>query len=542
MKKIRRFISLSALLLFAVGVFAQSVGDHRPVAAAPTNSYFSKEIPLKANKELQFIAYYINQAVISDIYPENDFLKGQVVGRLFGGNTTKTSNTYTSAYVEQRLIPFFIYKPNLFNGKATLRASFELDWTWGDVSYGVGGNFGGGFNADQVNLQTQNIEIEINPYEGWYVNFGLMRLFDTPYNPYTTLFDKMTVTGYRLAYWGSDATGISVRKDWDFSRLKAGYYKLWENYVHLNDDITLFELTGEKDVTRKWKLGGSVYYLRDRANGAGGISILGQGLNSLLAAHNGVYRFGFGSAKYKSDIAWLGTFFGRNTEHWLDPLMITGFVNVNIGKADTLSTVVESANWTKAVDIFGFAANLRTSYRYGQTLNDNITLDLTYSSGDSNGISDGKYSGVVTGNQYGAPGAIFISSGAYLLMPHGNVINRYTPVIADISNMGYGLTAATLNLSKGIIPNRLNAKIGGAAAFAGVQPTGGGNFMGAEINGNLSYNFGPYMSLELHGAYLSLGNFYDSKQSSYGSPVNGESDTRPVNPWTAFLVFKWLLF
>ena len=78
--------------------------------------------------------------------------------------------------------------------------------------------------------------------------------------------------------------------------------------------------------------------------------------------------------------------------------------------------------------------------------------------------------------------------------------------------------------------------------MSNVQPMGGGVFMGAEVNGNVAYFFGPYMSLELHGAYLGLGDFYDSKQSAYGSPVNGGIDGRPVNPWTVFLVYKWLLF
>ena len=529
----RKLAGLAILILVSTGVFAQ----------LPTNQYFSKEIPQKANKEFQFIAFYINQAVTSNIYPENDFLKGQVVGRLFGGNTTKTSNEHTSAYIEQRLIPFFIYSPSLFNGKATLRASFELDWTWGDAAYGAGGNFGGGFSADQVNLQTQNLELELNPSKGWYVNLGLQRIFDTPYNPYKTIFDKMTTTGYRLSYFGTDGVGISVRKDWDFARIKTGYYKLYENYVQLDDDVTLFELTGEKDVSRNWKVGGSAYYLADRASGAGGVSILSQGLNSLLATHNGVYKFNFGNVPYKADIAWLGTFFGRNTEHWTDPLMLTGFLNFNIGTADTLKNQsVSKTEWNRAANIFGYAANVRASYRYGQTLNDNVTLDVIHSSGDANGLSDGKYSGVITGNQWGAPGAIFVSSGSYLLMPHGNVVNRYTPAILDISNMGYGMTAATLNASKGLIPNLLNAKIGGAVAMSNVKPAGGGYLVGTEVNGNIAYNFGPFMSLELHAAYLMLGDFYDSKQSAYGSAVNGGLDTRPVNPWTAFMVFKWLLF
>ncbi len=512
-------------------------------AQIPTNQYFSKEVPLKANKELQFISYYINQAVISNIYPENDFLKGQVVGRLFGGNTTKTSDSLTSAYVEQRLIPFFIYQPHLFNGKATLRASFELDWTWGDAAYGVGGNFGGGFSADQVNLQTQNLELELHPTSRLYINVGLQRIFDTPYNPYRTLFDKMTTTGYRLAYFGTDGVGISVRQDWDFSRIKAGFYKLYENYIQLNDDVSLFELTGEKDVTRTWKMGASAYYMRDRASGAGGVSILGQGLNSLLATHNGVYKFSFGNVPYRADVVWLGTFFGRNTEHWIDPLMITGFVNFNIGRADTLTNqLVSESDWSRAVDIFGYAANVRVSYRYGQTLNDVVTLDAIYSSGDSDGLNDGKYSGVITGNQWGAPGAIFISSGSYLLMPHGNVVNRFTPAILDISNMGYGMTGVTLNVSRGLIPNRLNTKAGVAYAMSNVQPLGGGYHIGTEVNGNIAYSFGPFMSLELHAAYLMLGSFYDSRQSAYGSAVNGGLDERPVNPWTAFVVFKWLMF
>jgi hypothetical protein len=291
------------------------------------------------------------------------------------------------------------------------------------------------------------------------------------------------------------------------------------------------------------EIGASAYYMRDRASGAGGVSILSQGLNSLLASHNGVYKFSFGEVPYKADIYWLGSFFGRNTEHWIDPWMVTGFINVNVGKADTLLNKNISQNeYTRATDIFGFAANLRISYRYGQTVNDNITLDILYSSGDGNGLNDGKYSGVITGNQWGAPGAIFISSGAYLLMPHGNVVNRFMPAIVDISNMGYGLTATTFNFNKGIIPHKCNAKIGGAFAMSNVQPAGGGFLIGTELNGNLAWNFGPYMSLELHGAYLMLGDFYDSKQSSYGSSVNGNSDTRPVNPWTTFLVFKWLLF
>ncbi len=505
----------------------------------PSIRYFENEIPRKANKELQFFAFFINQGVTSNFYPSSEFLRGQVVGRLFGKNTTTTSDTAISAYIEQRIIPFIIYQPNLFNGKAILRASFEIDWTWGDVAYGTGGNLGGGISADQVNIQTQNLELELIPWPHWTINLGLQRMFDTPYNPYRTLFDKMTQTGYRLAYFGTDAVGISFRHDRDFARYKLGYFKFYENDIYRDDDVNMFEAVAETNITNKWKVGGSLYYVRDRSEGKGGVSILGQGLNSLLNEYNGTFKFKFGTDPYKADIFWIGTFFSRNIDYMMDRLHITGFFNYNLGKTDVNKDNV----WQKRADISGFAANLKAVYRYGQTTDDHIKLDLIYASGDDNGINDKKYSGVITGNMWGSPASIFISSGAYILMPHGNVVNRYTPAIADLSNMGYGFTAATATYSRSVIPHKFNVRTGGAAAISNSESLAGGNFMGAEGNVSLIYNIGTYMSLEMHGAYMWLGDFYDSADERYGASVNGGMyGIRPANPWTAFIVYKWLLF
>ncbi len=208
-----------------------------------------------------------------------------------------TSDTSRALYIEQRIVPFFIYQPHLFNGKAILRASFEIDWTWGgDASYGTGGNLGGAISADQVNLQTQNIELElIPPWDRWSINLGMQRMFDTPpYNAYRTLFDKMTNTGYRLSYFGTDAVGITIRHDRDFGKYKAGFYKFYENSIFLDDDVNMFELMAERSIAPLWNAGVSFNYVRDRSAGDGGISILGQGLNSLLNDYMGTFKFKFG--------------------------------------------------------------------------------------------------------------------------------------------------------------------------------------------------------------------------------------------------------
>ncbi|MFW5705935.1 MAG: hypothetical protein ACOCX8_02930, partial [Bacteroidota bacterium] len=240
-----RFTLVLLLMTSGAGVVAQNIGG------SLTNdyiNYFDQQVPQKADRQFQFIAYFINQAVSSNFYPENVFMKGQVIGRLFGDNTTHTTDSATAFYFEQRLIPFFIYQPNLFDGKATLRASFEIDWTWGDQAYGTGGNLGGAISADQVNIQTQNLEIEYKPVTGFTFNLGLQRLFDTPYDPYRTFFEKMSETGYRLMYWGTDAVGLRIHKENDFSRWTAAYYQLYENDILDNDDVTLQYLSYQNDI------------------------------------------------------------------------------------------------------------------------------------------------------------------------------------------------------------------------------------------------------------------------------------------------------
>mgnify|MGYP000913912566 CR=1 FL=1 len=320
---------------------------------------FDKAVPAKANKQFQAFVYFYQQNVAMNMAPENDFLKGQIVGRLFGSNTTTTSNDFTALYAEQRAIPFFVYSPAIFDGKATLRASFEIDWTWGDVAYGTGGNFGSAISADQVNLQTQNLAVEFIPAKYWTINVGLQRMYDTPHDLYRTFFEKFTTTGYRLAYFGTDGVGISVRRQTDKQKIKAGFYKLYENNVELNDDVTLFELNSQYNVAPKWNVGASVYWVKDNSSGKGGVSILGQGYASPLTSYNGTFRFPIGADPYQSDVFWLGTYFARNEEMMMDRFILSGFLNYNLGSIRQKPAGSESYN--KKTTISGLAAKLRLS-------------------------------------------------------------------------------------------------------------------------------------------------------------------------------------
>src|SRR5262249_33598587 len=255
------------------------------------------QLPNGDDSQLRFLGYFITRAEVTNVSPTNDLLQGRVVGRLFGPNTTTTSQG-TSWLVEQPLIPFIGVEPKILDGIAGLRASFELNWTWGDPSSSVGGNFGGALSGRSVNLETQNVEIELDLPRRWHVNVGLQRLWDNIRDPYRTFFSTMALSGERLAFLGTAAGGISAHGALWGQLFRFGAYDLYHNKVQEDDHVLLFEALTDRDIRDGWHVGGSVRYLRDTSSGAGGVSVLGQGPDSTLADYNGAFRFPLLGPKY----------------------------------------------------------------------------------------------------------------------------------------------------------------------------------------------------------------------------------------------------
>src|SRR3954470_6089275 len=290
-----RCTTIIALLLLAGAAHA---ADPDPDSLAHTTP---EQLENGDTSQFRFLGYFFTRGEVTNIAPTNDLLQGRVVGRLFGTNTTTTSQG-TSWLLEQRLIPFFIFEPNILDKFARLRASFEINWTWGDASYGVGANFGGALSGRQINIQTQNVEVEFTIKKRWFLNIGLQRLWDNIRDPYRTFFSTMALSGTRLAYWGSDAVGISAHGPLLGNVWRLGAYDLYHNKVQIDDHVLLFEALTDRDVRDGWHVGGSVRYLRDTSSGAGGVSVLGQGPDSTLAEYNGAFRFPFGGAKYHAHL------------------------------------------------------------------------------------------------------------------------------------------------------------------------------------------------------------------------------------------------
>src|SRR5690554_324625 len=482
--------------------------------------------------ELTYIGYSFFRTTTSNVTPTNDVLQGQVIGRMFGPNSTETVNR-TAFYTEQRFVPMFIYKPNILDGYATFRGLFKIDYTWGDQSYGVGNNRGGGLSGGQVNLQTLMANVDLRPKDSWWnLVLGMQRIFDSAHDPNIEGLDLFQTSGYKLSFWGTQAVGASwFARPHQAIEARLGFFQLWENQVSRDQDvfITMADLLTLPHP--KLELGFNAWYLRDTAKGAGGVSILGQGLTSALADYNGATRVRLGgiNQRYKADILWLGTNLNWNRNYTDGSFQFDAFVISNLGN------ITPDDKTQDEISIFGTTANASLSYRYGLTNKDKVWLEVIATTGDSDGAQDGTLNSVLTGNVWGSPVGIYSSHRSLLLFPDPQVVSRYYSMVHDISNMGLGVVGGTVNFMKDIIPHKFSAKIGGAIAYSGTSLPNGGNHIGTEINAELKYNLKVFLTLGLNAGYAVTGNFYDAPDAT-------AQGIHPINPWTTFMTLSWLMF
>ncbi len=513
------------LLLFAAPAYGQ-------FPSYPVDDERTAGTPEKPVPELQFIGYAFSRLTASNIAPTNELLRGQVIGRLFGPNTTTTLDK-TAFYGEGRFVPLFVYRPAILDGAAVFRGLFKVDFTWGDANYGVGNNTGGGISGGTVNIQTLMANVEVKPAEDWNLVIGLQRIFDNPRDPNVNTLGTAQTSGSRMMYWGTQGVGVSSYMRLSprtIGRLSA--FQLYENLIQLDDDVILFMADVETRVTPVLEVGGSAWFVHDRGAGSGGVSVLGQGFNSTLADYNGAARLQLDRAKYSADVGWLGINAAWNRDFLAGRWWASAMVNANIGSIDTIS---ESGTSGRRVDILGLAAHASLSYKYGQTAGDRIGIEALYTTGDKDLAIDGKYHGVVTGNTWGSPVGIYSSHRSYLLFPDPQVVNRYYSAVHDISNMGYGVGAAFLNLYSNLVPNKWLVKLGAAAALSNVKPLGGGTWVGSELNAELRYTYAVFLDFTLSAAYMWAGDFYDSSYTRTGG-------AHPRDPWVCFLTANWLMF
>jgi hypothetical protein len=496
--------------------------------------------------EFKLISYFFVRATATNQLADPAGLKGVSLGPIGVGENvgsgTRVAPGTEAYYIEQRWIPVVSYTPNFADGLATFRAQFEIDFMWGQAANQLQHNQGGGLNADQVNIQTKNVNVALYPTRNPFklaVVVGTQSVYDSIYDPATTSLFDLVKTGYKLSFLGSDATGVAV-----YSR----YYGLWKasflpigaaqpDKATKNDSRLAYAWLATLDygyaIAPGTIIGASLWHLQDDTQGA---AFAYEGLvksgpsSSGLSPYTGVARFDI--EQPSGHVEYLGLNFHHNLGFKTGDFAASGFLMLNAGSFESQK---QDTQLIPAVDILGVTGNVELMYNYGATDGDLVTLEGMYSSGDDD-LSDGEFKSAFTMNNYGLPGAVWFNHKTLILFPFTQTVSNYTGAVVDVSNQGYGLFTGIASASKDLIANKLNLKLGAAYGQSAARPpptslgVERGSTLGAEINAELKYNIRYLMTVGLHAGYFFPGAFFN------GNPQFVS------NAWAAFTTFTWYAF
>lgn len=486
------------------------------------------------------------KATTENLASTNPFLDGQVVGELGGINGVVVDPATRATYTEERVSPFLTWAPRILSGKGSLTAAFEIDFAFGDQAYGVGGNTGGGFGADQVNLQTRRLHVDwfpSLPNHDLHVIAGLQFIADSVTDPTRTTPDGLFRSGGRLGLFGSEGAGVAVfgkvRDAWS-TRLKyrLGTYTLLEQGRSLPDDVWLTMADAEVRPIDDTTVGVHAWYLQDRSGGTGGPSGLTIGPAGALWDLQGGPRLDPydgapppDGATIDADLVWLGLDAGYNAGLDRGPIGATAGLFANFGKI--YAPVVHDD------PISGFTASAEGRVRYAAGEGSVARLLALVSTGDD--ADPQRYTGVVTGNAYGIVGAPMPANGALLLFADGGAVNRQVSIVPDLSGGGLGLLALSGGVGFDPVPSRLT--VAGGGAFAA---TARGEPFGTELNARVSGK--PLFACTLSARAATV---WPGSAASLGAlpPTTTTTGTAPAadapqgaHPWTISLAVDWLLF
>lgn len=496
--------------------------------------------------QFRFISYFFTRATFTDMVGDPSGLKGVSLGPLGeqAGSLVESGLTGPAAYFEQRWIPVIEFTPHFVDGLAAFHAQFRINYIWGLAANTVQGNQGGGFNAEQINIQTKNINVSLYPTrdpDDITIILGTQPAYDSPLDPTRYGLNDLTRSGYKLSFLGSDATGVSVYSQ------RGGLTKLsWLPLGSAQPDnattgdprlkfVWLATLDHQQEIAPGTWIGASLWYLRDDTQGDADAY---QGLVRSGPASAGLSAY-TGTAPFQIDdpsgwVGWIGINAHHNIDFRTGRFAADGFLMYNGGKfvSNDAATLLNPS-----VTISGLTGDLELLYNWGHSINDVLSFETIDSSGDSN-VNDGHYTSAFTMNYYGLPGATFFTHRTLLLFPFTSTVVNYSGAIADVSNQGAGLRSAIGAATYDLVPNKLNIKVGLAyarsqntpASYAG-SATPRGKSIGTEVNAELKWTIRYLMIAGLHAGYLFRGDWF-----------NGETSRVTQDPYALFTTFTWYAF
>lgn len=487
---------------------------HADTVASPWEGAVAPEVtprPAPPDTGLSFLGIFDTKVSVNNLATTSALVNGQIVGTLGGLNAT-TVQSQAGMFSEERAIGFLKYAPPLLDGRATLTAGFEIDFAFGDAAYGTGGNTGGGYGGDQVNLQTKRLHARFDLGHHQDVVVGLQFVGDGAADPEHATPDDLVRSGGRLNFFGSEAAGVTLYGHLTDKTAywRLGGYTLAEDAFAEPDDITLWMADGQLRPAYATTVGLHGWYLRDRAGGTSGA--FGSGPTSPLSELQGGPRLDLRSSdtdpapETSAALTWVLADGGYNAGLDHGRYGVSAVAGLSLGRLYVTGE--------PDVNVFGWMADAEARVRWAPGQGSVIRAEGLLTSGDDDRAS---YNGVITGNSYGVAGATNVTHGCLLLFPDPVSINRQVAMVYDISDAGRGLVGVTGQVGYDLLPNKVTTTLGGGHAR-----TAAGEAIGTELNARVLTRPLPLVTVGLYGGVL-LGTAFETA------------------PWSTYLALDWVL-
>lgn len=466
------------------------------------------------------LRYHVSNFTNYAVLPNYDF---QV---LPPDKTVKDANK-TANYFEQRAQ---LYLSPRFSDYVSGTFAFEFDYRLGDSAYGVGRNEGGGFNADQTNIETKNVLISAKvPGTNLSAVLGLQTIKDA-YN------------GIILGW--SDAGGITLNyKFQDNVDALLGFYRFWQPAARLKKSVAADFVRAEVGLSpaKDLRLGLNLYALFDRtgvdgdgALGGAAIGSTSNGFAPLSYNASTGHESLVGSTRYTMNLFLPGI----NFDYKLGRFKISGFAIYEAGKFDS------STEGIGDVTISSYAADLGVGTTIGPV---NAKLEGIYVSGDNSGENPSvgiKKKGFYTPGSYSLAGAWMGLTGMKILFPDIDGTNQDQYLVYDVTNTleqkPLGVMAVMLTGDMQIAPKTtLEAGIG-TLSSAVKRAVNNKRYMATEINAGIHHQIYKPLSVGIVGAYAWVGDFYkvtDAEAAAFNATKSGNPVTanrEPADMWRIY--------
>jgi hypothetical protein len=419
------------------------------------------------------------------------------------------NNPPTYNYIEQRARLLYSAKAN---DDLKLVAQFEFDSRWGDNSYNSNGstrNSGGGIGADQTNLETKNMYLEFRiPSTPVRVKAGIQGFTDN----------------YKGIIFNNDAAGLTAAAKVGNATIQGAYFRFDDGttgntYLGVTNAAPTNTITNATVgfMTRDFYTLGAKY-----------------AFNKNLVVGADYYLLYSDMLRHTQDKTYIHMI-GGNAEAKVGPATINGFFIYQTGQLG--NTFLNSHQ-----DVSAFAGNLAARMPVGPGTAKITALVL---SGDNDTrLSGGTRSDFQTVMERSAAtsGHTFYESGSMLLLRNIQATDKTDrALVFDLNNNGRGIVTAfagydlplgkmfwNTNVGFGCAEsNNVNGNNGGIGNTTGRPGLFAGKLLGTEVNTEVGYKLYDNMSASLQGAYMFLGDFY---QTAGG---------RPDNPYTTRVVLNY---